>query len=113
MKWNAPPPVALGVRRKAQLPISTWVVQRRISLAASVGPRPHRSPPLGPYRLGGWSRVLGAAEEPDRSVTQEATVGVRSLWHHQHLTHFNELLDGCSVWSIGVANMGVAGDRGR
>eukprot|EP00964_Phaeocystis_antarctica_P043430 scaffold24925_cov66-Phaeocystis_antarctica.AAC.6 len=42
MKWNAPPPVALGVRRKAQLPASTW-------------------------RLGGWFRVLGAAEEPNRS----------------------------------------------
>ena len=37
MKWNAPPPVALGVRRKAQLPASTWVVERR-RLAASVGP---------------------------------------------------------------------------
>eukprot|EP00964_Phaeocystis_antarctica_P093987 scaffold60761_cov58-Phaeocystis_antarctica.AAC.5 len=30
MKWNAPPPVALGVRRKAQLPMSTWVVERHI-----------------------------------------------------------------------------------
>ena len=45
--------------------------------------------------------------------TQEASLGVRYLWHHQGLTHFNELLDGCRVWSIGVAHMGGFVDRGR
>ena len=53
MKWNAPPPVALGVRRKAQLPASTWVVERR-----RIGGFGRAS------RLDGWSRVHSVAEEP-------------------------------------------------
>ena len=77
----------------------------------------HRSLLLGPQRLGGWFRVLGAAEEAQpkslTGQTQEASLGVRSLWHHQDLTHFNELLDGCRVWRVGVAHMGGSVDRGR
>ena len=56
MKWNAPPPVALGVRRKAQLPASTWVVEcRRIGGFGRAS------------RLDGRSLGSSAAEEPVHS----------------------------------------------